>query len=332
MFGLTYEDIVEKIIKEKGISKEEVEEKVSEKIKQLSDLISKEGAAQIIANQLGVRVLENFTDKKFKINELPKGANAINALGKVVQLYEVRTFNRNGKEGKVANFMIGDETGTIRIVVWDEKIISQIEEGEINEGIILKIRNAYSKVNNGRNELHLGGKAQIEINPKGEKIGEVVKNGMFERPSAESRKIADLKEGMFAELKGTVVQLFEPRHYLACPECNRKVMPEGLGYKCNTHGIVEAKKSPIINLFFDDGTSNIRVVCFANQAEQLFGKSSVEIADATVDTFEPMKKEVLGRQLSMSGRVTKNTMMDRIEFTASNIEEINPVEMIKTYK
>ena len=40
MFGLTYEDIVEKIIKEKGISKEEIEEKVDEKIKQLSDLIS----------------------------------------------------------------------------------------------------------------------------------------------------------------------------------------------------------------------------------------------------------------------------------------------------
>ena len=69
MCGLTDEDIVEKIIKEKGISKEEIDEKVDEKIKQLSDLISKEGAAQIIANQMGVRVLESVADKKFKINE-----------------------------------------------------------------------------------------------------------------------------------------------------------------------------------------------------------------------------------------------------------------------
>ena len=101
MFGLTYEDIVEKIVKEKGISREEVKEKVDEKIKQLSDLISKEGAAQIIANQLGVKVIENFGDRKFKINQLPAGVSSVNALGKVTQLSEVRTFNRNGKEGKV---------------------------------------------------------------------------------------------------------------------------------------------------------------------------------------------------------------------------------------
>lgn len=331
MFGLTYEDIVEKIVKEKGISREEVKEKVDEKIKQLSDLISKEGAAQIIANQLGVKVIENFGDRKFKINQLPAGVSSVNALGKVTQLSEVRTFNRNGKEGKVVNFTVGDETGTIRIVVWDEKIIRQIEEGDVEEGAIIQIRNAYSKLNNGRNELHLGGRAQVEVNPKGVSIGEVVKTEIFERPSAENRKISDLKEGMFVELQGTVVQLFEPKHYLACPECNRKVMQEGSGYRCSTHGAVNAKKSPIVNMFFDDGTSNIRVVCFSNQVEQLFGKSPAEIADADVAAFDMLKKDILGKQLIMSGRVNKNTMMDRLEFMASNVKEVDPVEMIKTY-
>jgi hypothetical protein len=332
MFGLTYEDIVEKIIKEKGISKEEIEEKVDEKIKQLSDLISKEGAAQIIANQLGVKVIENVANKKFKINQLPKGVSAVDAVGKITQISEVRTFNRNGKEGKVVNFVIGDETGIIRIVVWDEKIIRQIEEGEIADGAILQLRNAYSKMNNGRNELHLGGKAQVEINPKGISIGEVVKTEVFERPAAEGRKISELKEGMFAEVKGTIVQLFEPRHYLACPECNKKVLPEGEGYKCNAHGAVNAKKSPIVNMFFDDGSSNIRVVCFSNQVQQLFGKDPVEIADADVTAFDALKKDVLGKQLIMSGRVNKNTMMDRLEFMASNVKEVDPVEMVKAYE
>jgi hypothetical protein len=329
MYGLTYSDIVEKIVSEKGVSKEEVEEKIEAKIKQLSDLISKEGAAQIVANQYGIKVAENVSDKNFKINELPKGVGSVNALGKVVQLFGVRTFNRNGKEGKVANMIIGDETGTIRLVAWDEGIISKIEEGSIEEGTILKVRNAYSKLNNGRNELHLGGKALVEINPDGETIGEVQNTVVPERTSAELKSISELKEGMFVELQGTIVQLFEPRHYMACPECNKKALPDGEGFKCNTHGSVDAKKSPIVNMFFDDGTSNIRIVCFTNQAEQLFGKTSTEIADADSEGFEELKGLVLGKQMILSGRVNKNTMMDRLEFMVSSVKEMDPVEMIK---
>ena len=331
MYGLTYDDIVEKIVTEKKVSKEEVEEKIESKIKQLSDLISKEGAAQIVANQYGVRVMENVSDKNFKINELPKGVGSVNALGKVVQIFGVVTFNRNGKEGKVVNMIIGDETGTIRLVAWDEGIISKIEDGSIEEGSILKGRNDYSKINNGRNELHLGGKSLVEINPDGEKIGEVQNTVAPERSSAEKKDISELKEGMFVELHGTIVQLFEPRHYMACPECNKKVSPEGEGFKCNGHGTVDAKKSPIVNMFFDDGTSNIRIVCFSNQAEQLFGKSSTDIADSNTEDFEDLKKLVLGKQLIITGRVNKNAMMDRLEFMVSSIKEMDPVEMIKKH-
>jgi len=331
MYGLTYDDIIEKIVNEKKVSKEEVEEKIESKIKQLSDLISKEGAAQIVANQYGVRVIENMGDKNFKINELPKGVGSVNALGKVVQIFGVVTFNRNGREGKVVNMIIGDETGTIRLVAWDEGVISKVEDGRIVEGSILKVRNAYSKINNGRNELHLGGKSLVEINPDGEKIGEVQNTVAPERSSAEKKDISELKEGMFVELQGTIVQLFEPRHYMACPECNKKVLPDGDGFKCNGHGMVEAKKSPIVNMFFDDGTSNIRIVCFSNQAEQLFGKSPAEIADANAEGFEDLKKLVLGKQLIMTGRVNKNTMMDRLEFMVSSVKEMDPVEMIKKH-
>ena len=330
MFGLKYNDIIEKILKETEISREELEEKINQKISQLSDLISKEGAAQIVANQLGIKLGEDLTNKKLKINEIPKGVGSVDALGKVLQIYDVREFNKNGRQGKVVNLVIGDETGTIRIVVWDEKLIREVEEGNIKEEDILRIRNAYSRVNNGFNELHLGGKAQIEINPKGEKIGEVQARVVVEKPNATLERIENLREGMFVELRGTVVQLFEPRHYLACPECNKKVLPEGSAYKCNSHGVVEPKKSAIVNIFFDDGTNNIRVVCFSNQAQQLFGKSNDEIANTTPETFESLKEDILGKQLSIVGRVTKNTMMDRLEFMSVNIQELDPIKLMQS--
>ncbi len=331
MFGLSYEDIIEKIVNEKGISREELEEKIEAKIKQLSDLISKEGAAQIVANQLGVRLMENLGDKKLKINEIPKGVGSVNVVGKVVSIFGVREFNRNGRSGKVCNLVLGDETATIRVVIWDEGLIRDFEEGNINEGDILRIRNAYSRVNNGNNELHLGNKAQIEINPEGESIGEV-QASVFERPSFEVKTIDALSEGMTAELHGTVVQLFEPRFYLACPECNRKVFNEGAVSKCNTHGEVKPVKRAIVNLFFDDGTNNIRVVCFSDQAEQLFGRKTDEFIELSSEKFEELKKEVLGKQLVISGRVTKNSLMNRLEFTCNSVKEMNPVEMIKVYE
>ena len=60
MFGLTYEQIIEKIQEEKGLSKEEIGKRIEEKVKDLSDLISKEGAAHILAHELGLKVFHEL--------------------------------------------------------------------------------------------------------------------------------------------------------------------------------------------------------------------------------------------------------------------------------
>ena len=71
MIKIPYNDIVQKISETANISSEEIETKVNAKLKQLSGLISKEGAAHIIANELGVKLFEN-TSGKLKIK---KGAH-----------------------------------------------------------------------------------------------------------------------------------------------------------------------------------------------------------------------------------------------------------------
>ena len=43
--------------------------------------------------------------------------------------------------------------------------------------------------------------------------------------------------------------------------------------------------------------------------------------------FDKVKSEVLGKQIGFSGRVSKNSLMDRIEFIAQRIFEINPKEL-----
>ena len=73
MIGMSYEEIVEVIVKKAGVSKEEINKKVEEKLSLLSGLISKEGAAHIIANEMRVKVFEDLM-KNIKVKngmELP---------------------------------------------------------------------------------------------------------------------------------------------------------------------------------------------------------------------------------------------------------------------
>ena len=51
MIKQSYEEIVNKIISSTSLNKEEIENLVEKKLKSLQDLISREGAAYIIANE-----------------------------------------------------------------------------------------------------------------------------------------------------------------------------------------------------------------------------------------------------------------------------------------
>src|SRR3989338_8665505 len=196
MIGLTYQQIIEKIQKEKGLSVNEIEIRVKSKLKELSDLISKEGAAYIVANELGVKVFEDFGKKVLKINQLIAGIGSLNIVGKVVDVYDVREFDKNNRKGKVASLLIGDETGTCRAVLWDTNHIKEVENGNIAKDRVIKIKNAYVKENNGFKEIHLGNRASIDLNPE-EKINEV-KIGMTREVI--KKKLKDLVSGDFARI------------------------------------------------------------------------------------------------------------------------------------
>ncbi len=43
----------------------------------------------------------------------------IQYFGKIIQMFPIREFEKNGRSGKVANFRIADETGSCRTVLWD---------------------------------------------------------------------------------------------------------------------------------------------------------------------------------------------------------------------
>ena len=56
---LSYDELINRI-KEKGFNEKEIERKINRKLEELSGLISREGAAHLIANELGIKIFEDI--------------------------------------------------------------------------------------------------------------------------------------------------------------------------------------------------------------------------------------------------------------------------------
>ena len=323
MIKIPYEQIIERIKKEAKVSEEEINGKIDGKMKQLSGLISKEGAAHIIANELGIKLFDSFSGK-LQIKNILVGLRSVETVGRVLQTYELREFTTNERQGKVASLVIGDETGTIRIVMWGEQA-DNIKN--IKNDMIIKVAGGYVKDNNGSIELHLNDRSQLILNPEGETVKEVKKY------VSERKTIDKLTENDNAvEVLGTIVQIFDPRFFEICPECNKRVKNVDGAFTCPAHNKVEPDFSYVLNLIVDDGTENIRTVFFRESMEKLTNSKKEKILEYkdSPDKFEEVKTELLGNIVKINGRVKKNLFFDRIELVANSVSlNPNPEEEIK---
>ena len=289
---MIYEKLVEKISKSSGLALEEIESKVEAKRSKLSGLISKEGAAQIVAAELGI----SFDNEKVKLSELADGMKRANVIGQITKIFPVREFNKNGREGKVVNFFIGDETSSARIVLWDSNHISLIENSELKEGDVVEISNG-----NVRNaEVHLS--AFSDIKKSKEKIENVktelvVQEGSLKNASA----------GSSLKVRAVIVQAFEPRYFDS---------------KQN-----EGEKGVLLNVVLDDGTETIRMVLFGENIKKL-----VDVSDEDLFSAEKLGEkvnEVLGEERFFSGNFRINSFTSNLEMTANGVEAVNLDELVK---
>jgi len=330
MIKMPFEDIVKRIVENSDLSEKEIDDKIKSKTEQLAGLISKEGAAHIIANELGIKLFE--ATGRHKVKELLAGMRDIEVVGKVTQVFEVKEFETENRKGKLASLIIGDETGTIRTVIWGEQ--ADIMSG-VQPETILKVQSAYVRDNQGRLEMHLNDRSKILVNPEGETVGVVVSS--FQKPEAPRKKIKDLQENdNNIDLVGTVVQVFDIRFFEVCPQCGKRARQRGDGaFYCDAHNSVTPDFSYVMNVFLDDGTDNIRAVFFRDQVATLLGKTNEEVVSyrTSPEKYEEVKTELLGNMVKLSGRVTKNSMFDRLEFVANSVStDVNPEEEIAKLK
>ena len=320
MMKMPYELIVSKIKEKSGISEADISRRVDEKLRQLSGLVSREGAAHIIANELGIKLFDAVTGR-LQIKNILSGMRNVETAGRVMQIFEAKEFQtKDGRQGKVGSFVLGDETGTTRVVLWGEQSETL---GKIKADDIVQVKGAYVKERNNGIEIHINERSEISINPEGLSVGEVKQAG------AERKRLNAISEqDDLVEVVGTIVQVFEPRFFEVCPECNRRARPEGEQFMCSEHGKVNPAYSYVMNIFFDDSTDNVRVVFFRNQALRLLNKEHeafMNFKDNPAD-FEQVKTDLLGETIKVVAKVRKNEMFERLELIAQRVEKANPEE------
>ena len=305
-----YDLLIERIAKSANLEKAEVERRVEAKKAKLSGLISKEGAAQIIAAELKV----DFEDQELKISELMPGMKRVNVVGKIINLFPVREYEKNGRQGKVVNFILADESSNIRVVLWDTNHIALIEKGDIKQDDVVEIQNASMR----EQEIHLGGFSDFSKSSK--KIGEVKTERVMQE-----KVIEELQQGQNVKFRGNVVQLFNPRFYSTCPECGKKVNQEAEGFKCNEHGKVQAKDKAILNFVVDDGTETIRVVLFSDQIEKLIPEQDLKDAEKVL----AFRDDLMGSEVFVSGNVRNNQFFNNLEVIGTDVSKADVEKLIE---
>lgn len=319
MIQATYQQLIERISRLSGLELSEIQRRVEAKKAKLSGLISNEGAAQVIAAELGI----SFEKQKFKIIDLLIGMKKVQVIGKVLEIYPIRKYRRAEHEGEIASMLIADETSAIRVVLWDTNHIELIKNGTIKKDSVIEIKNADVRGTTTR-EIHLNSSSEISLSDI--QINKVT--NLIETPKI--AKIIEFKTGEQISTRATIVQIFQPAFFSVCPECNMKVSYEGDKALCVRHGTVIPSKRALMNLIIDDGTDNIRSVLFTENILKLLKIEANEIEKLQDSNFLAEKKnELLGSEWLFSGKTRKNILFDRNEFIINSLQELKPEEIIK---
>ncbi|MEF8825366.1 MAG: single-stranded DNA binding protein [Halapricum sp.] len=181
------------------------------------------------------------------IDSLTMGQSDVDVQGIVLGTESVRTFDRDdGSEGRVANLTLGDETGRIRVTLWDERA-DRAEE--LDAGTPVEVVDGYVRERDGDLELHVGDRGaveevddEIDFSPETDPID-----------SVEIEQTVDL---------GGVVRSVDPKR---------------------TFDRDDGSEGQVRNVRIQDDTSDIRVALWGEKADTDLGPGDeVFVADAEI--------------------------------------------------
>ncbi len=303
------EAYINKIIEDTGLSRTDIQSLVEEKKEELKGLISDEGALFVIAKELGVDVTSENKDLlneiELNISDITLNMKNIAIVGRVKDIYHVNNFTKSsGETGHVGSFLLHDNTGDIRIVLWDEQVsIFKDERFEKNE--IVKILNGNAK--KGRFdgiEIHVGGFSKIDLAP------EDVDYKKYPKIIEEFTKIQEINEKLGSlSTEGKVMNRFPVKEFI------RK----------------DGQNGRVSSIILRDSTGKVRITFWNEDIEKI---KNVEVGDfISLTNLNPRKSNYAENRIDVHATPwTKITKTDKtLNLDAKFIDKIVKLQQEKDY-
>ncbi len=258
--------------------------------------------------------LDLFISSFVKINELKKGEIS-SFKGIVNNVFNRKALDSNKKTNHVVT--VSDDSGTIRVVLWNEmieKYKSLLEKGNsvILRNILVKF-NGYLRVN----EVSILNESIIEVT-EDLNFDNIVKHIIGNYKFSEIDEIVD---SGYYEVKGLVVKGFSGKVtiYKACLKCMKKEE------NCKCEGDNGFELKTILSVIMDDGSGTIRVVFIGDQAERVLGHEAGKLKkiEDTLDYkrfINERSEELLGQDLVVRGKARFSNFSKSFELFVHDYE------------
>jgi ssDNA-binding replication factor A large subunit len=320
------EEILIQLEKQSGTPRNELLEMINKKQRNLSGLVSIEGAAYLVTRDLGIMLSDSA--RRIEIKNVISGMKKVNVIGRIFRISSLVDFKKqDGSPGKVVNISIGDGTGCVRIPLWNEQA-KLVEDEMIKLGDIIQVFNGLARENTfGDIEVSVGKYGSIRAVEEAVNLPDIEQlTRKYFSLVPERVLIKDLVPGNF-EIRGAVIDIFKSNFiFNTCSICGGKVE----GGRCPEHGEVETNPALVVSCVVDDGTGDVRTVFFRDLAAKVLGATAGEINNMDSDKrYELIKEKMLGKEFVLTGRVKKNKMFDRIEIVVNDCKDLNVLEESK---
>jgi ssDNA-binding replication factor A large subunit len=149
------------------VTEQQIFEALEHERNKTAGLIANDTLLRLIAMRHGVEIpRDSATDCRLRINHLVPSMNNVTVSGRVVAVFPVKVFEGE-KSGKYASLIVADSHGLLRVMLWNDKA-DWVESGKVKVGNVVRFLRGYTREDqNGKTELHLSERGNIEFDLAG---------------------------------------------------------------------------------------------------------------------------------------------------------------------
>ncbi|MFX1365897.1 MAG: hypothetical protein ACFFCE_17435 [Promethearchaeota archaeon] len=290
---------------ELGLSEEDLNSKINEKIMEYKGYMTKEGAIYLIGKENGIDLyssdqniqneineLIDYNDFAINISDVIEGMQNIVIEGRITDIFGLKNFTKkDNTSGIVGSFQICDISNCIKIVLWNEQVKS-MENECFKKGEIIQVIGGYSKKGIDDDlEIHLSRKGKLVLAPQGVRLPDKMtqrNSKIINKENAISSQALTIdqlykKEGFIKSVKG-IIQIDELKEFT----------------------LKNGEKSFLLKLILNDETASIRI--------NIWGIKAIECIKLVNEGDNVKISNVLLKQNSFSNEKELNfTKSSRLE-------------------